>query len=78
MKIYPNPVHNTLYIHGKKELHKPLRAQLFDVDGQMLKEVFSFQNDFMMDVSNFKAGVYMLKLYNGYDLELQVEKIIKQ
>jgi PQQ-dependent dehydrogenase (s-GDH family) len=78
VNVYPNPLHNTLYVHGKKELHKPLRVELYDINGQRLKESLSFQNDFSVDVSHFAAGVYMLKLYNGYDLEVQIEKIVKQ
>jgi glucose/arabinose dehydrogenase len=78
VRIFPNPVHNTLYVHGKKELHKPLRVQLYDVYGRIMTESISYQNDFSINVANFVPGTYVLKLYNGYDLEVQVEKIIKQ
>lgn len=78
INIYPNPAISILYIHGKKELRKPLLVQLYDVYGRMLKEQTSFRNDFQVDVSSFKPGMYVLKLYNGYDLELQIEKFIKE
>jgi PQQ-dependent dehydrogenase (s-GDH family) len=78
ISIYPNPADNILYIHGKKELRKPLLVQLFDVYGRMLKEETSFRNDFSVDVSFFRPGTYLLKLYNGNDMEVQIEKFIKK
>lgn len=67
-----------LYIQGKKELRKPLLVQLYDVYGRMLKEETRFRNDFPVDVSFFRPGTYLLKLYNGYEMEVQIEKFIKK
>jgi len=78
ISIYPNPTADILYVHGKKELRKPLLVQLYDVYGRMLKEVTSFRNDFPIDVSFFRPGTYLLKLYNGYDMEVQIVKFIKK
>jgi hypothetical protein len=78
ISIYPNPADNILYIHGKKELRKPLLAQLFDVYGRMLKEETSFRNDFSINISFFRPGTYLLKLYNGNDMEVQIEKFVKK
>lgn len=78
IQIFPNPVENTLFIHGKKELNKPLLAQVYDMYGRRLREVTSFHNDFSIDVSSLRPGTYVLKLYNGYDLEVQIEKFIKR
>ena len=78
IRIYPNPTANILYVHGKKELRKPLLVQLCDVYGRVLKEETSFRNDFSVDVSFFRPGTYLLKLYNGYDREVQIEKFIKK
>lgn len=76
--IFPNPVKDKVNIHGKKELRKPLLVQIYDVHGRILKEEKSFRNDFSVDVSSFTPGVYFLKLFNGYDLEVQIEKFIKE
>ena len=78
IQLFPNPVINVLYVHGKKELRKPLLVQLCDIYGRLLKEATSFRNDFSVDVSDLKPGAYILKLYNGYDVEVQIEKFIKQ
>jgi hypothetical protein len=78
ISIYPNPVNNILYIHGKKNLRKPLLAQVCDIYGRVIMQQTSFQNDFTVDVSYLKPGAYLFKLYNGYDMEVQIEKIIKE
>jgi aldose sugar dehydrogenase len=78
IRVYPNPTTNILYVQGKKEISKPLRVQLYNISGTIMKEMTSFHNEFPVDISLFPPGIYILKLYNGYDMEMQVEKIIKQ
>lgn len=78
VQIYPNPVHEQLFIHGKKNLRKPLLAQVCDIYGRIIKQQTSFQNDFAIDVSGLNPGNYLLKLFNGYDMEVQIEKFIKE
>ena len=78
VQIFPNPVVNIINVHGKKELRKPLLVQICDIYGRVLKEANSYHNDFSVDVSSIKPGTYLLKLYNGYDMEVQIEKFIKQ
>lgn len=77
VNVYPNPVTNSVYIHGKKEMRKPLRVRLYDLGGHLMKEELSFKNDFAVDISHFKTGVYILKSYNGYDIEVHTQKLIK-
>ncbi len=77
VRIFPNPVHDRLYIQGKKQLRKPLLVQVYDAFGKMLISETSYQNDFSVDVNTLRPGVYVLKLYNGYDMEVQIEKFIK-
>ncbi|MFI5133183.1 MAG: PQQ-dependent sugar dehydrogenase [Chitinophagales bacterium] len=76
--VHPNPVQQILYVHSGKNIPKPLRLQLYDLNGRVLKNELSFLNDFSTDVSMLKSGLYILKLYNGYNTEMQIEKIIKQ
>ena len=53
-------------------------AKFWEAFGRVLKEGTSYQNDFTVDVSALKPGTYLLKLFNGFDIEVQVEKFIKQ
>ncbi|MBS1654653.1 MAG: PQQ-dependent sugar dehydrogenase [Bacteroidetes bacterium] len=77
IRVYPNPVHTILNVQGKKEMRKPLKVQLYSLSGKMMKEMISFKNEFTVDMSSFPSGVYTLKLYNGDELEMQIEKIMK-
>lgn len=77
ISIYPNPVTDILNIHGKRDLRKPLFAQIMDINGRILLTGSSFRNDFTMDVQALQAGTYFLKLYNGNNMEVQVVKFVK-
>lgn len=76
MKIYPNPASSILNIESKKEMRKPLKAQLYDITGRLVMEKTAYQNNFKIDISSLQKGVYTFKLYNTYDVEMQIEKII--
>lgn len=78
ISIYPNPVGDLLQITGKKNLAKPVKVQIFDVSGQLVQEELSYKNDFTINVSRLTAGVYMLKLFNGNDQGVQIEKFVKK
>jgi len=78
VKVYPNPATNSITVQGKREFRKPLRVQIFNIAGVMMKEELSFRNEFQVDISGLLPGVYMMKLFNGNELEVQVEKLIKR
>ncbi|NOT51308.1 MAG: T9SS type A sorting domain-containing protein [Chitinophagaceae bacterium] len=78
VQIFPNPVQSVINIHSKKELRKPLLVQICDIYGRLLKEEKSYKNDFSINVSSLTPGTYLLKLFNGYDMEVQIEKFIKE
>jgi len=40
-------------------------------------EKTSYMNNFSIDVSAIPQGVYTFKLYNTFEVEMQIEKIIK-
>jgi hypothetical protein len=56
LKIYPNPVKNTLYIAGELNSFK---VQVYTVTGQ---EIFSYINRYTLDVSQLKQGIYFIKI----------------
>lgn len=78
VRIYPNPASNSITIQGKKEFRKPLRVQLYNLAGVLLKEEMSYRNEFQVDISTLTPGVYMMKLFNGNEQEVQIEKLIRQ
>jgi PQQ-dependent dehydrogenase (s-GDH family) len=78
VRIYPNPANDLITIQGKKELRKPLRLQVYNLAGILMKEEMSFKNEFQVNIAGLTPGVYMLKLFNGNEQEMQIEKLIKQ
>ncbi len=77
VRIFPNPAVNILNIETKKEMRKPLRVQLFDMTGKIVREKIAYTNKFSLDILSLPSGIYTFKLYNTYDVEMQIEKIIK-
>lgn len=78
VKIYPNPAKDVVTIQAKSEFRKPLKVQIFSMNGVLQKEEMSFRNVFNVNISSLIPGVYMMKLFNGNEMEVQIEKLIKQ
>lgn len=78
VNIFPNPTSGSITIKGKREFRKPVRIQLYNLAGVLLKEQTSFRNEFTADLSQFLPGVYIMKLYNGNGQEVQIVKIVRQ
>lgn len=56
IKIYPNPVSETLYISVNQTLES---VKMYDILG---KEVFATKHSNRIDVSRFQQGLYLLKI----------------
>jgi quinoprotein glucose dehydrogenase len=76
VKVYPNPASNYLYVQSMKGTHKPLRAQLYDISGKLISETVTADDNFSINIQGQPRGAYIFKLYNGYDIEMDTEKII--
>lgn len=60
-KIYPNPVHENIFVSGKTENIQT--AQIVDYSGQLIyTEKNPFKNKKNISVQNLKTGSYLLKL----------------
>lgn len=60
-KVYPNPVHNELYISGNDFQAHPY--QLFSADGRLLLQGESREGE-PVNVSALPTGLYILKINN--------------
>lgn len=76
--VYPNPAQSEVHISMKKNIRKPFKAEIYDLNGRMRKQTSSMKNEFTLDIANLNAGVYMIKISNGYDFEVHVGKIVKK
>ncbi len=76
--IYPNPVASLLKVDVKRNISRPLRYQLATVSGRTVLEGKTIRDKFEINVSRLPAGMYILKIYNGYGIPAAFEKIIVQ
>ncbi len=76
--VFPNPTSKYLHVLTRSGLHKPFFAQLYDISGRLVMQQTTDQDSFTIDVGNFKPGIYVFRLYNGYDTNITTEKIIIQ
>ena len=61
-KVYPNPVHNELYISGND--FRPQPYQIFSADGRLLLHGESREGD-PINVRTLPTGLYILKINNS-------------
>ena len=72
-KVYPNPTNSTLKIDfdGNEEYH----LKLISLDGKVEIESFA-KNKTIVNIEQFKSGVYFLHLYNQSRSNHEVHKVI--
>ena len=75
-KMYPNPVSEILTVESKRNTAKPLHYQLYDAAGRMLLQGRSTKDKFEVDVKALMRGVYVIKIFNGYQVNIATEKIV--
>lgn len=71
IKIYPNPVNNTLFIQIENEQIEEM--SLFNLSGQAV-----YQGKFKKEISvaDFTSGIYFLQLKNKYGEIIKTEKVV--
>ncbi len=77
IKISPNPATNTLFVKSAPNISKPLLYKIFDDRGNLVLFGRSTNNNFSIDISRFSRGMYVFKLFNGYNILQSTQKIIK-
>lgn len=76
--IYPNPASKFLHVICKSGMRKPYLVQLFNISGTLMLQETHDQDNFIIDIGKCKPGVYVLRLYNGYQININTQKIIVQ
>jgi len=78
MRLFPNPTSKILYVESRRNVSKPIFYQLYDITGRLMLTGTSNRDKFEVNVEKLSPGIYTIKLYNGRDVILTVEKIVKQ
>jgi hypothetical protein len=68
--IFPNPARNSAEIKINLEKSSDVTIELFNMEGQKLKNIFSGklsagENKMQIDVAGYASGMYLVKLNDG-------------
>ncbi|WP_339697484.1 T9SS type A sorting domain-containing protein [uncultured Marixanthomonas sp.] len=75
VNIYPNPANNMLFIEFLlTSIKKPSQVLIFDLTGKLLKKELIESKTNKLDISNFSAGVYLIKIV--IDEKIITKKIV--
>ncbi len=66
--VYPNPCNDRIYVN----LDEIQKVELYNMNGQLLEMMQPNDTHFMLDMQQYPAGMYLLKVGNG------VQKIMKK
>ncbi|MBW1296391.1 ELWxxDGT repeat protein [Aquimarina litoralis] len=76
IKLYPNPVIDHIRI---SETPSNNRLSIYDVNGQLVKRIFDYTKDEIIDVTGLQSGIYMVEiLYFDYRGKTIVRKFLKE
>jgi uncharacterized protein YjdB len=70
VKIFPNPASSTIFV----ESHSKVNVSVMTADGKVL---IRKDNATSVDISELSGGMYMLMVYDQYNMLLKAEKFIK-
>ena len=73
VKVFPNPTQNKVYVYTESQ--QVTEVQVFDIFGKMLSRKNVKENEFFVDLSDYKVGTYMLRIIS--DNGIETVKIVK-
>ncbi|MBW7839037.1 MAG: PQQ-dependent sugar dehydrogenase [Chitinophagaceae bacterium] len=77
-QLYPNPATTQIHIKSIKNTNKPLFYYIYETSGKLVLNGKSFTDFFDINVSHLSRGMYIIKIYNGYNRNIYTEKVTIQ
>jgi hypothetical protein len=74
-QIFPMPVRNEFTIQSNLHLYQ---IEIYDSVGRMLRKIDAGGSLHTIDISNFPAGMYFIKVINQINNHSKMQKIVKQ
>ncbi|MDQ6610053.1 MAG: T9SS type A sorting domain-containing protein, partial [Bacteroidota bacterium] len=69
--IYPNPVHDVLNLSIANVNGSNAIIQIMDNKGHLLRQINNASINYKLNVANLSSGMYMIKIINGNNVEVQ-------
>lgn len=78
ISVYPNPARDVLTVERSTN-HGALRVDIYNMSGQQLmsRNLASGNYRMMINLSEYPAGLYSLRLSNGYDVQSSMFSVVK-
>ncbi|MFL5774521.1 MAG: PQQ-dependent sugar dehydrogenase [Flavisolibacter sp.] len=77
IKLYPNPVTESVSISIKSDFQKPYTIQMYNATGLFIREIKSSKSEIVVSLAELQSGMYFIQIRNAYDRLLSTEKVIK-
>lgn len=75
VSVFPNPASSQINVEYKG-IRKPINYRLYDMAGRLVSNYNTTSDVFSINVEHLRRGVYILKIYNGYGVEVKMEKVV--
>lgn len=77
--LFPNPANEFLFYYHHQENFQPVTATIYSTCGQLVQKWEITENDvtYEIDVSQFAAGTYILKVANHLGETIRTERFVK-
>lgn len=62
INIYPNPATEFISFDCSKNNSNVNTLQIFDINGRLIQEITSFENNYSLNISTFKSGTYVARI----------------
>ncbi|UAY52794.1 PQQ-dependent sugar dehydrogenase [Ferruginibacter albus] len=75
-KFYPIPTSKILNVECKQNTAKPLRYNIYDAAGKLVLQGTNTHDKFEINVEGLFKGIYIIKLFDGYNRNVITDKIV--
>ena len=62
VEIFPNPATTELHIKIRNLINTPVLITLYNIQGQIVKQIATKQNETVIDISGLEQGVYGIRV----------------
>lgn len=77
IRAFPNPTNGPLNLSFDNSNQRNIEIHVMNINGQLLRQLSSHKNGVYTDISDWPAGIYLVRMIDG-DKEIKEVRIVKQ